>query len=112
LVASLVINEVTGLPIPKLQQRSLDEAVAPASKQQSNLLRRFFPKRLTLTIPEQANSTPDEDAINHAQNDLEYLITSPKLDSRSVPENSGKPFVQHGRCLSTAPLFYFFNTLL
>lgn len=92
---SSIINEIAGLPIPNLQQSSLSEAVLPTSKQQSNLLRRFFPERLAPNILAQANSIPDDDTISHIQNALEYLVTYPELDRRSAPMNSGKHVLQH-----------------
>jgi hypothetical protein len=95
LAASSILNEVACLPIPKLQQRSLGEAVATTSKQQSNLLRRFFPERLAPRILAQAYSTRNDDTINHVQDTLEYLVTYPKLDRRSAPVNSGKHVLQH-----------------
>jgi len=83
LAASSIITEVAGLPIPGLQQGSLDEAVATTSEQQSNLLRRFFPQSLA-----QAKGTPDDDTISHIQNALEYIVAYPKLDRRSASVNS------------------------
>jgi hypothetical protein len=85
LAASSIINEAAGLTIPNIQQRSLGEAVATASEQQSNLLRRFFPEALAPRILAQANSTPDDDTINHIQKALEYLSGKHVLQYISQP---------------------------
>lgn len=96
-----LINETTGLSAPKLQQRSLDEAVAATLKQLSNL-----------AIPAQDDSAFDSDTINHIQNTLEYLVIPPKLEPILAPVNSGKHILSHRQKPLTASALYFFNNVL